>query len=873
MKKIALRLLLAVTLLLPGTVMGAPALAQSPDSGTTVEVTEGEFKGLKVTVSQTKDLINQSVTVSWTGGTATPSSYNNDFLQIMQCWGDDPTGPDRTQCQFGAIIGDPPNPLGEGGAGVRSREVDRAGPMDPRETTYKVKDDPTTPVIESQAFVPFWAAGEDKPTERNKFGTFESFDAQITNEIPVARTGGDGNGKIAFEVQTVLEAAGLGCGEVVTVDRVTKPRSCWLVIVPRGSTEVDGVKRPLATSALSQSNWDNNIAIRLEFRPVDQACPLGAAERRLTGHELVVEAVSSWQPALCADGGAIYGFTQLSDDLSRSNLLETSDPGLSLMSGPVPPPELRPDRPLVYGPVAISGLVFAFNIVKQPRFEGGDHPNRALEGVPFTEMKLTPRLVAKLLTQSYTGSIANNNLGELRNGPAGEVMPPRLEKNYIGLTHDPEFLEINGEYADLQYNTRHVDALVQLGTSDLTAQLWDWVLADQEAREFLSGKSDESGMVVNEFNKNPQSPLGTIPRNDPSCRVTVDIGVMVPNCTSDAHQFANDMHDAARSASRGDTLSITLSYDLGLGRLKTDKSRQILPNRGLIAMVDVATAHRYGLPTAELRNAAEQYVKPSEAGLRAGVDAMKPSVVPGVLQPDPATMNRDAYPLTSLSYAATSPPTLTEVAGREYAAFLRHAAGPGQQPGTLPGQLPFGYAPLPEPLRAQTLAAATTIENQAGKPIGGDPPGDTPTNPDSSNPGSANPGSANPGSTNTGSTNTGSTQQGAGGLSESGSAGTTPPGSGPAASALPGAPAAAPGTDSRPVGAVRRTPALPAPAVGALLVALLIGGGLAAALAPVTHLLGTHGRPSRGGDMANQTVIRRSFSWSTARSAFFARRR
>ena len=40
----------------------------------------------------------------------------------------------------------------------------------------------------------------------------------------------------------------------------------------------------LASSPLSQSNWDNRIVVPLEFQPVDEPCPLGAPERPLIGH-------------------------------------------------------------------------------------------------------------------------------------------------------------------------------------------------------------------------------------------------------------------------------------------------------------------------------------------------------------------------------------------------------------------------------------------------------------------------------------------------------------------------------------------------------------------------------------------------------------
>ncbi len=72
------------------------------------------FPNLQVTVNQTKNLVNQDVSVSWTGATATTgttgSNFTGDYLQIFECWGAaDPTGtsgatdpgPPPSQCEFG----------------------------------------------------------------------------------------------------------------------------------------------------------------------------------------------------------------------------------------------------------------------------------------------------------------------------------------------------------------------------------------------------------------------------------------------------------------------------------------------------------------------------------------------------------------------------------------------------------------------------------------------------------------------------------------------------------------------------------------------------------------------------------------------------
>jgi hypothetical protein len=74
------------------TRLSDPTLARAP------------MPNLAVTVSQTTNLLSQAVVVSWTG--AEPSTDVSNYLQIAQCWGEDPENPghpDRTTCQYGGF--------------------------------------------------------------------------------------------------------------------------------------------------------------------------------------------------------------------------------------------------------------------------------------------------------------------------------------------------------------------------------------------------------------------------------------------------------------------------------------------------------------------------------------------------------------------------------------------------------------------------------------------------------------------------------------------------------------------------------------------------------------------------------------------------
>ncbi|GAB2975962.1 hypothetical protein [Saccharothrix stipae] len=782
-----IRLLLAALLVTTGVALvPAPVDAQTSSSAVT-KSGRGAFADLSVTVSHTKDLINQTVRVSWTGGAETGpvGRFATNYLQVMQCWGDDPAGPTREQCQFGGLEGQ--NGLGLGNF-TKSRQIAYSDPKDPHETT------PVPP--NGAAYAEFHSVKGQKTTS---FGTF--FDAGTTNEVPFAKTRPDGTGELDFEVQTALEAWGLGCGEVrADGPDQGKPRHCWLVVVPRGDTEVNG-RRPgvdhtsnnLDSSPLSAANWRDAIPFKLGFRPVGAACPIGAAERSLAGHEFVSDAVGRWQPALCANGGTVFGFTRVSDRISRERLA-TEAPGLVFLSEPQPS---TPERPVVHAPVAVSGLAIAFVMERQSRGPAVE-PDGVWQrdGQLITELTLTPRLVAKLLTQSYRDTVPGNQ--------------PYLADNPRRLNEDAEFLDLNPDLKTYGALMNTLDVLVPSVDFDLTAALWTWIDADPDARAFLDGKPDPAGMVVNRHYRGLGLPVPNFPKQDLSCKqLPFPLG---PDCALTARPLAADLHEAGRAISRGDTLGRSPS---GLPDQAdptkpgyTRVPRQPAGERSLLAVVDTATAARYGLPTARLRNAAGNFVAPDDAGLRAAVGQLSPTEVRGVGRANPGGKAADAYPLPAVTYAAAVPSAMTEAAGAEYAAFLRFATGTGQQRGEGVGQLPPGYLPLPDGLRAQAAEAADVIQRDAGKAIV------PPTQEGEAT--AAPPRATRPRAT---------------------TRAVAPP-----APAKPPADAAVPSTRATPVAQVENTPADP---VGwwlrHLLAGLLVAGGLATGAGPLVQRFGGRG--------------------------------
>jgi hypothetical protein len=683
----------------------APGASAGAGGSAMTKAGTGEFKNLKITVSQTQGLTDQVITISWKGGAPTEPdrlSFAANYLQIMQCWGSHPTGPtkvdppNRTQCEFGGIWA--ANPTPQNGDWTATRQCNYGfGLVDPNEHQCHEPKGST-----GNVFVPFDSVAGTVETG----GTSQWFDSYTTNEIDFGRTYGDGTGEVYFNTLPASEAPGLGCG-TPRLDNAgqTYGTPCWLVIVPRGTLEVNG-KPPttgvLESSPLSQSNWDHRIVFPLGFQPVGSDCAVARVEQPIIGDELAQDALTSWQPNLCRQTRTGLTFSEVSDDQAR-NYLASATPDLDLVGqGALPAAFPAANKP-VYAPVAINAVGIAFNIDWQASFGEPDNV-QALNGRRINSLKLTPLLVAKLLTQSY-------RLG-------ADPTDPVVKNNPLDLSSDPEFLALNPQFNKLRLQSGLPDILTPIGSGDAVSELWQWVFGNAAARKWLAGAPDpqSGGMTVNPYFKGIKAPPNYFPKNDPYC---VDIPSEAPLCLLDEHPYSAGLHDGARAISRGLNEATTTWNPGAVPPNWSTNQPEANGAISLLAFTDVSTADIYDLPMAALENSAGKFVTPTPATMSAALGAMKADRATGVLQPDPNTTVADAYPLTTVTYAATVPSLLTAQQSEAYSALLRYAAGPGQQTGANLGQLPPGYLPLTPALVAQTLAAARLVAAGPGQPGGG----------------------------------------------------------------------------------------------------------------------------------------------------------
>lgn len=737
-----------------GAIIGSISSATAEDSSAVTVTAKSQdpdaanapFPDLSVTVSQTRALESQGIVVSWTGGKAStvPSQQigGANFLQIFQCWGDEennPNSPDRTTCQYGisGVPGSHRDDVRESDSSVAAEDkpytVPGEGFASPTYTSipFRAANGKTVASVVDGKYN--YAVAADGSKSLPDMNTNEFFSKYTTNMVSWAGSGGDGSGSVKFEVQTAMQSQGLGCGNPVTAtDGTISGASCWLVIVPRGAK--DSGSSFITQSGLFWDAWKHRIAVKLDFKPIGVRCPIGSSERQLAGSELISRAVSSWQPAVCnTQGGSIYSAITSAESDAALAANGTQAAPLALTSRALNP-ELGTDR-LRYAPIGITGAAVSFAVDRNPRPGDPSVPEdvRGRVGLPFTSLKLTPRLMAKLLTSSYLDSLptfANRDhlSRQVDTGKRDQDGKPILEKvfNPRTLTYDPDFLAVNDpEWAYQALAAASMaDVLIPQGRSDAAWAVWQYVLSDQSARDFLDGKPDPWGMTVNPWSatKDEANTSGTalslpredFPKADPVEQAATSAAGPVNLVTW--RPYVNDFDSGAYDTLRGDGL-ILGDWNPTSIPPKYGKADRNLPGRqSVLALTDTASAARYQVVTAALQNPAGQFVEATTESMSAAAAAMtadpqQPQVFGFDPTSDAARGAASAYPLTMPVYAALNPRMEDAELRASYAAFIRFVSSTGQEPGTSIGQLPSGYVPLPEAWRDRARAAADDIQN------------------------------------------------------------------------------------------------------------------------------------------------------------------
>lgn len=735
-----------------------------------------EFKNISVSVSQNTGLIDQAIRVSVVGFAGTRSYFREgveatnamNYLQAMQCWGDPEDDDFRETCQWGGRAFTDGNGLGNT---VISDNAMRVGPLD---------KDPSTPTTHDVPFRTYdgqTISGKPKSiNNKTQYDILQYFAPATTNEVTSARVGSDGTGFFDFEAQSAIQAPQLGCGTATHL-------RCWLVVVPRGTVfGGDGEKcsaildpangfepytkgRPNSVQGGSPINdlcdyWDNRIVVPLDFAPTAQTCSVGSTETRVVGSQMMVGAMTSWQPSLCQTVKSTFAFSTNPDSIARAQVLETTlnSPNIAYSGYPVNSGELETvdERTLLsktkflYAPVAVSSVVIGF--LAEPS-------NGRID-----QLNLSPRLMAKLLTQSYKFTVPSNSSDPTRNF----AHLPAANRQYNYLNQDPEFQALNPTNYN-QFTGNPAILLPGPSGSDAIKQVWRWILADQAAVDFLNGKVESaSGMSVNPYYLPRADPATTVswevsdtdtfvpwylsdtktdlgstpvtkavglttldgtpkklsetvidnfPKNDESL---VPLQLILEKSRFDTIQFApytENLLSGARQAFRANPNSRSVWDGTKLNAAGetgdwVSSGTQLPGDKFMITITDSASAARYSLSTAGVQVPnGTQIVRADIQGMTNALAGLQPTTTDGVKQIDPKYVPDNGYPMTMVTYAAVNVTKATAAQRATLAGMLKQVTTDGQESGTGLGQLPPGYLPLTVDLKAQASTAATAIQS------------------------------------------------------------------------------------------------------------------------------------------------------------------
>lgn len=658
------------------------------------------YTKLKVTVSQTQDLTDQGLLVSWSGGISTGGSgAPDDYLQIMQCWAGPGKAPTPQQCQWGA-----PNAslAAQMGMAASSRDLLLGAQADPKQ----LPSGACLPAFSHAQFgqptvctIPFWSITD--PSKSSLGWTSDQyhlppFGSAQSNEVPFARTAADGTGQYIFNLQSALSAPYLGCGNPTYA---SAGNTCWLVVVPRGQYNLNGVVATnegpdsgyganfnyVAGSPLSASAWQDRIQIPLHFSPIGASCRLGASAVGTAGSELISGAFGSWQAALCGQG-ATFAYSEITDGQARS-ALNAGGTAMSFMVNQADA-STTAGATIKYAPVSNSGIVISYLIDKNYTRDTSN-TDLGSNGTLVDNLRLTPLIVAKLLTQSYKSDTPGDGRG------AGATVPA---SNPDSLLQDPDFLKLNPHFKYFYANQLPDGLMVPFGDTDAAAKVWAWLRSDPQAESFLQG-NEVGGATINSayksLNLGTDTTVTSFPKNDSSTYKTGDWPA--PGFgTLDMRPYTTDFADGAlRTVAANSGKKITWDTTLTPPQA-TSSGPQVPGARFALALTTSEAAALYGLPTAALVSS------PSDTS--SGVTAT------------PQSLSDGSYPLSLQTLAAVNVCLTSTSDLAADAQFLAYAAGKGQVPGTQLGQLPLGYAPLSSADEAKTASVASALRDEVASP-------------------------------------------------------------------------------------------------------------------------------------------------------------
>jgi len=592
-----------------------------------------------VTVSQTSNLVNGMVHVSWTG--FTPSS------EVLY---------DQTATDYPVMVA----------------ECNTAHPM-----------------RWSQCY------GANNGGVQGAFGPFGPMNTSYATTVK------NGTGQLDIQILTTAENQFLGCGvrhrcSLVVVpsqggNTLISPPNCHDHSIDTGGTDVGQFAFSSQNGACS---WKKRIIVPLKFAPAPTNCPIKKTAFTAMGSPMMLRAMNEWRAGLCASASPLA--ITFNSSITEPEAIADLPSGLGDIALTTRPSaaKLVSNKTYTYAPIAISSVAVAYWV---------DNPTT---GQPVRNLKLNPRVLAKLLTQSYNF----NNEG------CGQARPPKtigcdgaVDGNPFTLFADREFKRLNPKVlTPVGFGSAFQVPTVESGHSDMTFEVTRWIASNPDANGFMHGQFDQWGMHVNTNYLGLKYPIDSFTGQDSYPVI--------------AHKYSPVF-----------PLSLVANYQAQNWEPGTDWEKdqfgnfprdpiQVPGERALFAVLDYGDAAAFRFPVARILNNKGHYVAPSPGSMAAAIPSLRGVGNNHITQRvNYKKQSAGAYPLTMVIYAMVPTSGVKPAKAAAIARFLDYVVGPGQKPGVLPGELAPGCLPLTAKMRTETLRAISLVRAQKGNKLNPSP--------------------------------------------------------------------------------------------------------------------------------------------------------
>jgi hypothetical protein len=537
-------------------------------------------------------------------------------------------------------------------------------------------------------------------------------------------TTGGGSGQSGFQILDGTLHTDLRFGRPVFNIQCDNTHPCVLKVVDFGQYfKTQTIPNPVGFN--QTGDWSDLVgqapSVPISFAPIP-ACSSPAPstpQLGIQGAPSSSYAVEAWAAGLCTSATPVaVNYARTGEATARSALQAgAADIALAAIS----PTSGPGGGPYVAAPVDVSGVAIAFNMIDPST------------GAPITTLRLTPRLVAMLVTDSAINGVSY---------PAAAY--------HDALTGDPEFVALNPGFhfpTDplTPSNLGVIEPILEGYQGDDTSIITQWIADDADAQAFLAGH-DVCGAALNANWAGvsyPTSIFQDLERNSPFGAWSGYYNPITNLATQVADLFFGK--GAGFNAVGPDGIAAPMppvnlaqdalfaEFDAASAIRSSEPSASLIPASSTSMIANYVTVTGAGSCQPKPLTLFPGFAAPDSGGLTLGLGAMTVNK-DGTLTSPVTTTLPGAYPLTKVDYAFAPASDPSPTSGKAIAAFILYASGTGQAPGILP----FGYTPLPSFLQAQDVAAAATVlkgitvplppppKRPAGSPTSAHPPTSAP---------------------------------------------------------------------------------------------------------------------------------------------------